>query len=174
MNLRLLAAWISGLALLGTGAAMLRAQPPQAPRQAQARSERDKLRAEVIRLRTEVEALRFDYELARDNFLEELKMGRGLKMAGAMFGLAGAMQSAVNQAEDKPPGEAPPKETEQDRKKAAGAAKAVADQQEKKQAAQETAMIAEAKKELASKFALLTAKRLDLEDAERNYREFPR
>jgi hypothetical protein len=174
MKLRHLAAWISGVALVGTGATLLCAQSPQPPREGPVRIGRDKLRAEVIKLRTEVEMLRFDYELARDGLLEELKIERGLKMAGGMIAFGTSIQAAINQeAGAEPPRVAPRRETEQDRKKAAEAAKA-AEREEKKAEAQEAAIIAERKKELARLFALLAEKRLDLEDAERNYRENPR
>ena len=53
-------------------------------------------------------------------------------------------------------------------KKAAEEAKA-AEQKEKEEEAQEEAAIAGAKKELNRLFTLLSEKRLDLEDAERNY-----
>ena len=117
--------------------------------------------------------LRFDYELERDKLLEELKISRGIKMAGEFMGVAGQIQVAINEAGQQPPGAAPRQESEQERKKAAEAAKAEAEQ-EKEQAAAEAAEIAERKKELARRFALLSEKRLDLEDAERSYRESPR
>ncbi len=170
MKLRHLAAWFSGVALVGTGATLLCAQSPQPPREGPARIGRDKLRAEVIKLRTEVEMLRFDYELARDSLLEEVKLKRGLKMAGGLMALGTSIQAAIN---GEPARVAPRRESEQDRKKAAEAAKA-AEQQEKKAEAEEAAFIAERKKELARRFTLLAARRLDLEDAERNYRENPR
>jgi hypothetical protein len=173
MKLRPLVAWCSGVALLVTGATLLCAQPPQPQREVPNRIDRGKLRAEIVKLRTEVEMLRFDYELARDGVLEELKLGRSLKMAGGMMGLGLAMQSAINGATTNPAGAAPRKASEEDRKKAAEAARAE-EQEEKKLAAEEAAFIAEQKKELTRRFALLAEKRLDLEDAERNYRENPR
>jgi hypothetical protein len=172
MKWRHLAAWFSGVALLGTGATVLWGQPPQAPREVPARTQRDQIRAEVVRLRTEVEMLRFDYELKRDGFLEELKISRGLRMGGQLFSAVGAIQSAINRAGEDQPGEAAKRESEQDRKKAAEEAKA-AEQEEKKEAAAEAAAIAEAKKELARLYSLLAEKRLELEDAERLYREPP-
>ncbi|MDR3622377.1 MAG: hypothetical protein P4L85_23710 [Paludisphaera borealis] len=178
MRMRHLAAWFSGAALLGTGATLLWAQPPQPPRAAPARAERDKLRAEVIKLRTESEMLRFDYELARDNILEELKM------AGQLMGAFGGLQVAINEPQAEPPGLAPGQLPEADQGKAAEAAKA-AKQEEKKaalenskaaeeMAKQEAAFIAEQKKDLTRRFTLLTEKRLELEDAERSYHESPR
>ncbi|WP_237722420.1 hypothetical protein [Singulisphaera acidiphila] len=181
MKLRHLAAWFSGVALLGTGATFLGAQPPQPQRVAPARTERDKLRAEIVELRTESEMLRFDYELARDIVLEERKMSRSMKMAGQLMGAVGDLQVTINESQVEQPGLAP----EQDRKKATEIAKAA--EQEKRKAAQaaalenrkaveemakeEAAFIAEQKKDLTRRFALLAEKRLDLEDAERRYRE---
>ena len=170
MKLRQLAAWFTGVALLGTGATLLCAQPSQPAGEARPRIDRGKLRAQVIELRTEVEMLRFDYELARDGLLEEVKIERGLKMAGGLIGSFSAIQVAINKDAAQPPGGARRQETEQDRKKATEAAKA-AEQEEKKNEAELTAVIAERKKELARKFKLLSEKRLDLEDAEQKYRE---
>ena len=175
MKVRSLEVWLAGLALLGTGAAVLFAQPPQpaASSGAAARTGRDKVRAQVITLRTEVEMLRLDYELAREGLLEELKMSRGLKMAGGLIGFGVKIQNAMNQGATNAPATAPPPESEQDRRKAADEAKA-AEQEEKKQAAMEAAYVAERKQELSRLFALMEAKRLDLEDAERHYRELSR
>jgi hypothetical protein len=161
MRFRHLAVWFLGMALFGT--TLLRAQPPRQDRPAQ-------LRAEVVRLRTEAEMLRFDYELARDRLLEELKMGRGLRTMGGLIGLGASLQSAMNDASS---GVAPRKLSEQERKKAAEATK-VAEQEEKKAEVQEASFLAEQKKELSRLFALLAEKRLDLEDAERKYRETAR
>ncbi len=171
MNLKHRAVWFSGVAFLGAGATLLFAQPPQPAREAQARVDRTKLRVEVVRLRTEVEMLRFDYELARDGLLEEVKIERGLKMAGGMMGAFSAMQVGINEKGGEPSGAARRQETEQDRKKAAEAAKAAEQEEKKGRIWQMTAVIAERKKELAFKFALLEEKRLDLEDAERSYRD---
>jgi hypothetical protein len=171
LKLRHLAAWFSGVALLGTGATLLWAQPPQPQpsREGPVRIDREKLRAEVIRLRTEVEMLRFDYDLARNTLLEDVKTEKALWMAGGLIGAVSEIQAAIIEPGAKPPVAAPRQETEQDRKKAAEAAKAEA-QFEKKLAE----AIADRKKELARKFALLAAKQLDLEDAERNYRAIAR
>ncbi|SIO29851.1 hypothetical protein SAMN05444166_3592 [Singulisphaera sp. GP187] len=185
MKFRHLAVWFSGVALLGTGATFLWAQPPQSQRVAPARTERDKLRAEIVELRTESEMLRFDYELARDGVLEELKISRSMKMAGQVMGAVGDLQVTINESQVEPSGLAPGQGSEQDRKKATEAAKAA--KQEKRKAAQaaalenrkaveemakeEAAFIAEQKKDLTRRFALLAEKRLDLEDAERRYRE---
>ncbi len=158
MKFRHLAAWFSGVILLGTAATLLHAQPPQP-----ARLDRAKLRAEVVKLRVEVEMLRFDYELAHNDLLEDLKMTKGLRMLGPMMQLGGAIQSAMS-------GETPPRPSEKERKKAAEEAKK-AEQEEKQQEAQVAAFVAERKKELSRRFGLLEEKRLDLEDAERNYRE---
>lgn len=162
MKRRRLTACLAALALFGTAATLLRADPP--------RADRTRLRAEVVRLRTEVEMLRFDYELARDALLEDLKLRRGLKMAGGMISFGSALQSALNEAGQEPA--APRPETDHDRKKAADAAKA-AEREEKKDAAEEASFIAGRKKELARLFSLLAAKQLDLEDAERLYRASP-
>ncbi len=67
-------------------------------------------------------------------------------------------------------GETPPKPSEQERKKAAEEAKK-AEQEEKREEAEIAKFVAERKKELTRRFGLLEEKRLDLEDAERNYRE---
>jgi hypothetical protein len=170
MKFRHLAPWFSMVALLVVGATFIRAQPPEQRREGPARIDRGKLRAEIIKLRTEVEMLRFDYELARDGLLDEVKMSRGLRMVGPLMGLGAAIQSAVNEAGSQPPGAAPRQKSQAHQKKAAEEAKA-AEREEKKQEAEEAAAIAERKKELARRFALLSEKRLDLEDAERNYRE---
>ncbi len=167
MNSRHLAAWCSGVALVVIGTTFLSAQPP---REAPARNGRDNLRAEIVKLRTEVEMLRFDYELVRDRLLEDLKLERGLKMAGGMIQVGTAIQSAINQASANAPPEAPRQPTREDKRKAAEAQKA-AEEAEKKEAAEEAAAIAERKKELIRLFTLLSEKRLDLEDAERSYRD---
>jgi hypothetical protein len=173
MLLRHFPAWLSGVALLGTGATLLWAQAPQPPRAAPARADRAKLRAEVVRLRTEVEMLRFDYELAREKLLEELKLRRGLKMTGGMLALGSSIQNALNNAGSNPPGAAAGQATQPDQKKDAEAVKA-AELEEKKDAAEEAAFIAERKKDLTRQFGSLSERRLDLEDAERAYREAPR
>lgn len=165
MDRRHLAAWSFGMALLGAGATLLWAQPPKPRGEAPPGIERGRLRAEVIRLRTEVEMLRLDYDLARDGLLEELKVERGLKMAGGMMQVGFAIQSAI-QAGQNPPADAPQKPSAPDPKAEAEAAEA-----EKKEQAKEAAFVAERKKELARRYAAWAEKRLDLEDAERVYRE---
>jgi hypothetical protein len=171
MKLRHLAAWFSGMALLGTGATFLGAQTPQPLREGPgpARIDPGKLRAEVIKLRTEVETLRFDYDLARNTLLEDVKTEKALWMAGGLMGAVSEIQAAIIEPGAKHPAAAPRQATEQDRKKEAEAAKAE-EQFEKKLAE----AIADRKKELARKYALLAAKQLDLEDAERNYRAIAR
>lgn len=180
MKLRHLAAWFSGVVLLGTGATLLRAQPASGPREPRARNDRGELRAEIVRLRTEVEMLRFDDDLARDGLLEDVKAEKSLKMAGQMIGFGFALNNAINNAIDesierppvvteKPPVISPRPKSEQDWKREAEAAKAE-EQEEKKLAA----TIPERKKELARRFTLLSEKRLDLEDAERDCRETSR
>jgi hypothetical protein len=169
MTMRHCAAWFSGVALLATTATLLWAQPPQPAREGAVRGDRAKLRADVVRLRTEVEMLQFDYDVARFLLFEELKFERGLKMAGGFLQLGSAIQSAANEAGAQPPGEAPRQVPAEDRKKSAEAARA-AELQEKKEAAEEAAALAKRKKELARVFTALAEKRLDLEDAERNYR----
>jgi hypothetical protein len=168
-----LVVWLSGAALLGTGATILCAQPPQPRREAPTGVRRDELGAEVVKLQTEVEMLRLDYELARDGLLEDLKLRRGLKLAGGMMQVGAAIQSAINDATAQPPGAAPRREPEPDPKKAAEAEKA-AEEEERKEAAEEAAFIGERKKELARRFESLARRRLDLEGAERRYREVPR
>ncbi len=170
MKFRHLAAWFSVVALLGLGATFIRAQPPQRPHEVPVRVNRDQLRAEIVKLRTEVEMLRFDYELARDGLKEDVKTEKALKMAGGMMQSVFAMQSAINEASAKTPGEAPRQTSEQDRRKKTEEAKK-AEQEEKREEAELAAAIAERKKELARLFALWAKKQLDLEDAERNYRE---
>jgi hypothetical protein len=49
--------------------------------------------------------------------------------------------------------------------------RAKAAEQKEKAVAEEAAFVAERKKELTRRFAALAAKRLDLEDAERNYHQ---
>jgi len=166
MELRRISAWIVGAALIASGATLLRAQPAAQPAEAPVPSNRGALRARIIKLRTETEMLRLDYELARESLLEELKIVRGLKLAGGLFQLGAAVQDAVNESGEKAPGVAPTPET---RKQSAEAAKA-AELEEKKAAAEQAAYVAESKKELARLFTSLSEKRLDLEDAERAYR----
>jgi hypothetical protein len=158
MKWRQIAAWSVGVAVLGT--TILFAQSPRQDRP-------DKLRAEVVRLRTEAEMLRFDYELAHDRLLEDLKTARGLRTMGGLIGLGASLQAAMNDAST---GAAPRPKSEPERRQEAEAAKA-AELEEKKAEAAEATFIAEQKKELARRFALLAQKQLDLEDAERKYRE---
>lgn len=110
--------------------------------------------------------LQIDYELARESLLEELKIARGLKLAGGLFQFGAAIQDAVNDSGEKPPGVAP---TPEALRQSAEAAKA-AEQEDKKATAEQAAYVAERKKELASLFTALSEKRLDFEDAERAYR----
>lgn len=162
MKLRHLASWFSGAALLGMGATLLFAQAPQPPREGAARIDRARLRKEIIKLRTEVEMLRLDYEFAHEGLSDELKVARGLKLAEGMFGAF----PVVSGPRPRPGAEAPRQEAEQDRKKSAEEAKAA----ELAEKAVEAA-ISEEKKKLGQIFALLSEKRLDLEDAEQSYRE---
>jgi hypothetical protein len=166
MTLRNLAVCLAGAALIGIGATFLFAQPPQGAPAARVVAGRDTLRAGIVKLQTEVEMLRLDYELAREGLLEDLKLRRGLRMAGGVMQLGFAIQSAVNDATAQTPGSAPKRDPEQDRKQAAEAK-----QEEKKEAADDAAFIGERKKELARLFTLLSQRQLDLEDAERTYRE---
>jgi hypothetical protein len=165
MKARQIAVLVSGVALLGTVATLLRAQPAGPGGQNNRPIGRAKLRAEVIKLRIEVEMLRFEYEQLRGAANDELKLVRGLNMAGSMM----AIGAALNGAGPNPrAGAAPGQKSDADRKIEAEAAKA-AEQAEKQQAAQEAEFIAEAKKQLAQKYAPLAAKQMDLEDAEREY-----
>jgi hypothetical protein len=173
MKLRHLAATTCAMALIGTGASFLLAQTPPSPQPGPGRPAQARLRAEVIRFRTEVEMLRFDYELARDVLLEDLKTRRSLQMLGPMMQLGGAIQSAINAAGTNPPDEAPKKKSKEDLKKEAEEAKK-AEEVQKKEEAEEAAFIVERKKKLASIFASLAEKRLDLEDAERRYNDLVR
>ncbi len=106
MKIRHLAAWLSVVVLLGASATLLRAQ---APRANPAPADRAKLRAEIVKLRTEVEMLQFDYDLARVGLMDDVKMEKGLKMAGSMMGAVSAMQVAMigeqNEANAPPPAE---------------------------------------------------------------------
>lgn len=174
MNLRYFVACFSAIALLGAGAMLLRAQPPQSGPKGSTPINRDKLRAQIIQLRTETEMLRLDYELARDGLVDAVKTRRGLKLAGGLIGFGTAIQNAMNQAAaPQPNGAAPQPRPEPDSKKEAESAKAAEDE-EKKDAAEEAAFIAERKKELSRLFSSLAEKSLDLEDAERRYREISR
>lgn len=167
MQLRHLAAWLAVASLVGGGAALLRAQPAAEPPGRASKEQADRIRSRIIELRTDVEMLRFDYELERDELLEDLKIARGLELAGGFMAFGAALQPGVNAAGDKPPGEAPPLSPEQARKEAAEKAKAA--ESEKQDQAKRAAFIEERKKELCRRYALLSAKRLDLEDAERSY-----
>ena len=117
--------------------------------------------------------LQLDYDLARADLMEDMKLRKGLKMAGGLLQLGASIQNSINEAGEKPPGEAPREESQQARKKAAEDAKK-AEQMEKQDAAEEAAFIAERKKELARRMAALAERQLDLEDAERTYRETSR
>lgn len=169
MTLKHIAVYFSGMVVLGMGSILLFAQSPQPPHATPIRVERVKLRAEVIKLRTEVEMLRLDYEFARDMLRQEMSMNIGLQ-------LVGVVSKAVSEVRD--PSHitgAKPTDTEkrQESEKAAGAAKA-ANEQEKKELAEEAATMAENKKQLRSMYTVLAAKQMDLEDAERSYREASR
>jgi hypothetical protein len=201
MKFRHLAAWFSIVVLLGASATLLRAQAPRAD---PAPADRTKLRAEIVKLRTEVEMLQFDYELARVGLMDDVKMEKGLKMAGSMLGAVSAMQVAMIDAQNDanappPPTElqddvfprgapapdvvrpapsspppvrpAQPQPSAKDRKQAEAEAKKAQEEEEKKQEAELAKAVAERKKELERIFTALSAKRLDLEDAERSYRE---
>jgi hypothetical protein len=170
MKVRHLAAWFSTVALLGTGAAFIHAQPPQPPREAPPRLDRARLRDQVIKLRAEVEMLRFDYDVTREALLDDLKTRRALQLAGGMIQLGASIQNAIVESQENPPRDAP---RQPDAKKSAEDAKAVAEAG-KKDAAEEAAFIAERKQELSLGAAALAAKQMDLEDAERSYRaSFP-
>ncbi len=94
MRRRDVAAWVGCLALLGP--ADSRAQAPAGAN----RAEHAKLRAEVIRLRTEVEMLQLDFDLARADLLEDLKLIKGMAMAGdLMSAFGGARASAGRRRE---------------------------------------------------------------------------
>jgi hypothetical protein len=168
MKCRKLAAWICVVALLGMGATLLRAQPPQLPADGQGRVDVVQMRSEIIKLRTEVEMLQFDFDLARVDLLEDVKTRKSLKMAGAFMQFGGALQSAINEA-SKPDDQRRPKKSEQERKKEAEEAKKEMEE-EKKEEAEQAAFLADRKKELARLAESLASKRLDLEDVERQYR----
>jgi hypothetical protein len=147
-------AWAVGAVLIGMGATILWAQPP---REDAARGDRARLRASIVRLRTEAEMLRLDYEAARDGVLEELKLERGLRMAGSAMGIGLAIESAVSGGD-----EAKAARAEAAKARVTEYAKAQGD---------DAAFLAERKTKLAPLFARLAETRLDLEDAERAYRE---
>ena len=130
--------------------------------------------------------LRLDYELARHELLDELKMIRGLRTAGELIGIGASVQNAFNQAVVNPIDSLPPPEAREAPKTPAAEAKAAekaekehataeaakeSEKAEKENAAALSAEIAARKKVLAHLFALLEAKRLDLDEAERRYRE---
>jgi hypothetical protein len=149
MRRRDVAAWVGCLALLGP--AYAQAQAPAGANHA----EHAKLRAEVIRLRTEVEMLQLDYDLARADLIEDLKLIKGMAMAGDLMSAFGG---ARNQA---PAGDAKARDAEAKKER----------EDEKEREAAKASFVAERKKELARLAASLASKRLDLEDAERQYRE---
>jgi hypothetical protein len=159
MKVRIIAALCFGCALLGTVATLVDAQPPDNVREA-------RLRLKVVELQTEVQMLHFDYELRREAVLEELKMVRGMRMMGGVMSFAAEFNAAVENAEADGPGVPQPEDSELDPKQAAEQAKAAKEQEE-----QEATFLAEQKKELVRLFALVAEKRLDLEEAERKYRE---
>jgi hypothetical protein len=177
MKLRHLAAWIFGAALIGMGATFLRAQQLQAPREGAALVGRDKLRADIIKLRTEVERLDFDYQIARE-FLRgdvsslaqhyaELRLDK-IKVFEVVGGLDWSI--TIKDGTDSKPAEGDAQQTpDLERKTAPEESTApVLD------LSGEAAVIAAMKKELARHFAILAEKRLDLDDAERRYRELSR
>ncbi len=204
MKIRHLAAWLSVVVLLGASATLIRAQGPGAK---PATAERARLRETIVKLRTEVEMLQFDYDLARVGLMDDVKMEKGLKMAGSMMGAVGAMQVAMNDARNQayapepvepgnalppqalppgvpgepvvvrpapsspPPPPVRPQPSAKDRQQAEAKAKKDQEEAEKKEEAEMAKAVAERKKELERIYASLSAKRLDLEDAERSYRE---
>jgi hypothetical protein len=167
MPLRHVAACFCAVTLLAGGALLLRAQPSQASRENAPGIGRDKLRAQVIKLRTEVEALRLDYQIARDGLLEDIKLQKQLKLSGELMG--GFLSLGFGAPAEKSGRFNPQQKTEEDRKKEAEAAKQT--EEAKKYAVQEAAAIAERENDLSRRFGLLAAKQMDLEDAERSYRE---
>ena len=163
MKPRPTAAFITSIVLLGLGAKLIQAQAPQPAQLNAANPDLSKLRADIVKLRTEVEMLQFDYDFERMILFEEVKFVRGMKMAGPL--ISAVSRATVTRSDEpaKPP-------TELEKNKAAEKAKAE-EIQEKKEEAAEAAAIKERKKELARIFGMLSEKRLDLEDAERTYRE---
>jgi hypothetical protein len=87
-------------------------------------------------------------------------------MMGGVMSFAAEFNAAVENAEADEPGVPQPDDSELDPKEAAEQAKAAQEQDQ-----QEATFLAEQKKELARRFAHVAEKRLDLEDAERKYRE---
>jgi hypothetical protein len=133
-----------------------RATAPPAPRaEAAPRLDRPKIRAEVQRLRAEVETLQLDYDLARADLMEDAKLIKGMALAGGLMSALGGLgaQAPVKTAQA----------NDAEARKAEREAKKADDEQ--------AAYIADKKKELARIAGALAAKRLDLEDAERRYRE---
>jgi hypothetical protein len=203
MKIRHLAAWLSVVVLLGASATLIRAQGPGV----NPASARAKLRAEIVKLRTEVEMLQFDYDLARVGLMDDVKMEKGLKMAGSMMGAIGGFQVAMNEARNEanappsagpddalppgavapaavaapavvrpapsspPPPSVRPQPSAKDRQQAEAKAKKAQEEAEKKEEAELAKAVADRKKELERIYTSLSAKRLDLEDAERAYRE---
>lgn len=163
MIIRRLTTWLFGFALLVTGVALAFAQQAQPPRERSTRADREKLRAQIVKLRTEVEMARFDYDYARDDLLEGLKTVKGLKMGFQMLGSVRVVEGSAATEEAK-------KRSAADRKKERKEEQA-AEEEEKKDRAEMAEVIAKHKPELIRLFTLLSEKRMDLEDAERQYRE---
>jgi hypothetical protein len=160
MRMRIIAAWVGSLALLGPGLATIaRAQEPADPLADARRAERPKLRAAIVRLRAEVEMLQLDQDIDRSALFDDLKMMQGLEMMSGMVSMGNALSSATrgNAPAARPP--APAGEVE---KQAAEA---------RKEAEEKAKYLAKKKAALALRAALLAEKRLDLEDMERQYRE---
>jgi hypothetical protein len=161
MTRRILAVWFGGLTLF---AAPSHGQEPQAPPQAAKPSDRTRLRAEVVRLRAEVEMLGLDLEIERADLLEDLKSRKGLEMLGGMMSLGNAVQSGTNRAAANRR-QAPPRAVAEEK-----AARAEMEWAQKKADEEKAKLLSKRKQTIARLAATLAERRLDLDDAERQYR----
>ena len=201
MKWRIVFAWVACFGLLGSVA---RADEVGRP----VDSKRAKLRADVIRLRTEVDALQLDYDIARSDFIDDLKLMKSMEMASGLMAVGNFINQATHAEPDSTPGDpdlqaapiayAPLNPAEAPTMRPMSAAEVQAKEKAKKAQAKEKAekqraemkaqqkaqaeydkkaeaekkkFIAEKKKKVAQRAASLIEKKLELEDAEMQYRQ---
>jgi hypothetical protein len=106
--------------------------------------------------------LGLDYEIGRSDLMEDLKFRRGFEMLGPMMSVGAQLQSAMNDAANRPAPTRPRAEAQAEQK--------AMEAEQKKADADKAKFLAERKVPLAALAKALAARRLDLEDTERRYR----